>query len=75
MTMSDARMTKPRPARYVDRHGDTSEDRPNGDLQLVRTVAMNADCDNGWREQRDSVAQDFGPLMPTAPVAAAEGGE
>lgn len=62
------------PTRYIDRHGDAWEDRPGGDVQLVRTIAMRSDCDNGWREQRDSVERDFGPLVPVVPMAAAEGG-
>jgi hypothetical protein len=66
---------RPVTARYLDRHGDAWEDRPGGDVQLVRTIAMLADCDNGWREQRESVERDFGPLVPAASLPAAEDGE
>jgi hypothetical protein len=70
-----ALLKRPEGARYRDRHGDIWMDRPGGDVQLFRPVAMAADCDNGWREQRESVERDFGPLVPAASLPAAEDGE
>jgi hypothetical protein len=69
-----ALVERPEDVRYRDRHGDVWVDRPGGDVQLVRTVAMVADCDNGWREQRESVERDFGPLVPVAALPDAEDG-
>jgi hypothetical protein len=61
--------TASEPTRFLDRHGDTWETRPDGQLELVRLVGRHQDNKtdehtHNWRESRDTVERDMGPLTP-----------
>lgn len=57
-------------ARFLDRHGDTWEERPGDMLENVRLVGEDHDSvtdahTRNWCEDRAAVERDFGPLTAT----------